>query len=98
RPLRRHHRDDLRDARDRADVVDLRWRVVEPLHRWERRPGAWLAAAALERVEESRLLAADVRAGAAVDGHGHVAVEPGLGALVDGGLQGRVLRQVLAAG
>ena len=86
-----------RERRDRADVVHLRRRVVEPLHRRERRPRARLAAAALERIEQRRLLAADVRAGAAVDDDADVAEQPGRLRLVDRRLHDLVLGQVLAA-
>ena len=98
--LRELLRADLHDRghrRDRADVVDLRRRVVEALHRRERRPRARLAALALERVEQRRLLAADVRAGAAVHGDLDVAEQVRGARLVDGGLQDLVLGQVLAA-
>ena len=89
--------EDRRHGRDRADVVDLGRRHVEALHRRERRPRPRLAAPALERVEQRRLLAADVGAGAAVDGHVHLAEEARLARLVDGRLQDLVLGQVLAA-
>ena len=59
----------------RADVVDDGRRVVEAVGGWERRLEARLAALALQRVEQRRLLAADVGAGAAV--HGDFAVEAG---------------------
>ena len=72
-------------------------RVVEALDRRERRPRARLAAPALERVEQRRLLAADVRAGAAVDDDLDVAEDPRVARLVDGGLEDLVLGQVLAA-
>ena len=84
--------EDDRHGRDRADVVDLRRRVVEPLDRRERRPRPRLAAPALERVEQRRLLAADVRAGTAVDEDVDVAEDARLARLVDRRLQDLVLR------
>ena len=56
-----------RRGRDRLDVVDGRRRGVEAGDRRERRLRARLAAPALERLEQRRLLAADVGAGAAVE-------------------------------
>jgi len=54
-------------------------------------------ALALERLEQGRLLAADVRAGAAVHDDGHVAEQPSALCLVHRRLQHVVLRRVLAA-
>ena len=68
--------DDARDARDRLDVVDHGGAGVETGDGRERRAQPGLAAAALERVEQSRLLAADVGARAGVDGD--VEVVPGV--------------------
>ena len=59
--------DDRRHRRDRLDVVDQRRRPVEPAHRRERRPRARLPPLALQRLEQRRLLAADVGARAAVE-------------------------------
>ena len=67
------HLHDVRHGRQRLDVVhDGRLRV-EALDRGERRPDARHAALALERFEQRGLLAADVRARAAV--HDDVEVE-----------------------
>ena len=57
----------VRHRHQRLDVVDQRRPVVEALDRRERRLQARVAALALERVEQPRLLAADVGAGAAVE-------------------------------
>src|SRR3954463_9744597 len=59
--------DDGRHGRERLDVVDERRPLVQALVGGERRLEARVPALALERVEQRRLLAADVRAGAAVD-------------------------------
>src|SRR6185312_6284629 len=61
------HLDDRRDGREGLDVVDERRPLVQALVGGERRLEARVAALALERVEQRRLLAADVGAGAAVD-------------------------------
>ncbi len=66
--------DDPRHVGEGLDVVDQRRPAVEALHRRERRLQARVAALALERVEQRRLLAADVGAGAAVDDQLEVAV------------------------
>ena len=66
--------DDPRHVGERLDVVDQRRPAVEALDRRERRLQARVAALALERVEQRRLLAADVGAGAAVDDQLEVAV------------------------
>ena len=58
--------DDVRQRRQRLDVVDQRRALVEALVGGERRLQARVAAFALERVEQAGLLAADVGAGAAV--------------------------------
>ena len=57
----------VRHGRERLDVVDQRRPLVQALDRRERRLQARVAALALERVEQARLLAADVGAGAAVE-------------------------------
>ena len=59
--------DDVGDVGEGLDVVDQRRAAVEALDRGERGLQARVAALALERVEQRRLLAADVGAGAAVD-------------------------------
>src|SRR5262249_25072281 len=53
---------DRRDGRDALRVVDRRRRAVETVGGGERRLEARLALLALERLEQARLLAADVRA------------------------------------
>ena len=58
--------DDVRHVAERLDVVDHGRRLVQTLHGRERRAQPWLAAEALERGQQCRLLAADVRARAAV--------------------------------
>ena len=55
---------DRRNRRDALRVVDRRRRAVQAEVRRERRLEARLALLALERLEQRRLLAADVRAGA----------------------------------
>jgi hypothetical protein len=60
------HRDDVRQRRQRLDVVDDRRLRVETFDRGERRLQPRHAALALERLEQRGLLAADVRAGATV--------------------------------
>ena len=90
---------------ERLDVVDQRRPAVEALDRRERRLQARVAALALERVEQRRLLAADVGAGAAVDDQLEVAVGaedvgPEVTRLVgfgDGGVEDVGLGVVLAA-
>src|SRR5437763_4799174 len=59
--------DDRRHAGDRLDVVDDGRAGIEAGDGGERRSQAWLAAEALERVEQCRLLAADVGTRAGVD-------------------------------
>ena len=59
--------EDPRHGGERLDVVDDRRALVEALDRGERRLVARQPLAALERVDQARFLAADVRAGAAVD-------------------------------
>ena len=71
-PIRAVH-DDVRDVAERLHVVDQRGPLVETLVGRERGLQAGIAPLALERVEERRLLAADVRPGPAV--HDEVARE-----------------------
>ncbi len=66
--------DDPRHVGERLDVVDQRRPAVEALDRREGRLQPRVAALALERVQQRRLLAADVGAGAAVDDQLEVAV------------------------
>ena len=66
---------DRRDRGDGLDVVDHGRRGVEARRGRERRLEPRLPAAALQRVEQRRLLAADVGTGAGV--HDDVQVEPG---------------------
>ena len=61
--------DDVGHVGQGLDVVDQGRPSVEALDRRERRLEARVAALSLERVEQRRLLAADVGAGAAVDDH-----------------------------
>ena len=89
--------EDLRHRRDRLDVVDQRRRGVDAGDRRERRLRARLPALALERLEQRRLLAADVRAGAAVDHDLHVLEQPRCAGLPEGAGQRLVLGEVLAA-
>ena len=97
--------DDVRGVGERLDVVDQRRPVVETLHGRERRLEARVAALALQRVEQRRLLAADVGAGAAVDDELHLlagaehvlAEEAGLVGLLDGRVEDVALQVVLAA-
>src|SRR3954468_19408539 len=99
------HPDDRRHGRERLDVVDERRSLVQALVGGERRLEARVAALALERVERGGLLAADVRAGAAVDPELERVVRPedavaevALGLrLLDGLLEARRLPVVLAA-
>ena len=65
--------EDARRRRDRLDVVHRGRRGIQPGDGGERRLRPRLAALALERLEERRLLAADVRARAAVDDDGDAA-------------------------
>src|SRR4029077_20311854 len=60
--------DDQRHARERLHVLDDRRPAKRADHRGERRLDARLAAMTLDRLDESRLLAADVRAGTSSDG------------------------------
>ena len=86
------------DGRDRLDVVDDGRRRVEARDRRERRLRARLAALALERLEQRRLLAADVRAGAAVHDDRHVAADLGpVLQLLERGDEDLVRARVLAA-
>ena len=89
--------DDDRDGGQGLDVVDQRRRRVQPGDRRERRPRPRLAAVALERLEERGLLAADVRAGAAMEDEGDVAEQACVAHLVGSRLQHLVLGRVLAA-
>src|SRR5659263_181316 len=68
------------DPRERLDVVHDRWGLVQPADHREREAVPGLAAAALEALDEGRLLAADVGAGAEADGD----VEVEAGAAEDG--------------
>ena len=77
RVLRAAHLEHRRHGRDRLDVVHGGRRRVEAGDRRERRLRPRLAALALERLEERGLLAADVRAGAAMDHDGDAAEEVG---------------------
>ncbi len=99
------HANDVGHRRERLDVVDQRRALVEALDGRERRLQPRVAALALERVEQSGLLAADVGAGAAVQHQraGEVAAKDVLADVARGGglRQRRVedprLRLVLAA-
>ena len=90
---------------ERLDVVDQRRALVEALVRREGRLETRVAALALERVEQRRLLAADVGARAAVDDEAarEVRVEDALArvaarvGLADGGVEDVRLGLVLAA-
>ncbi len=89
--------DDRRDAGERLHVVDQRRLHVQPRNGRERRPRARLTPLALERIEHRRLLAADVRAGAAMDDDLDVAEHAGGAGLLDRRLEHLVLGQVFAA-
>ena len=78
RVLRAAHLEHRRHRRDRLDVVHRRRRGIEAGDRRERRLRARLPALALERLEERRLLAADVRPGAPVEHDRDAAEEIGL--------------------
>ena len=91
------HLDDRRDGRDRLDVVDQRRRRVEPGHRRERRLRARLAALALQRLEQRRLLAADVGARAAVEDDRDVAEQAAVAQLLERRDEDLELVLVLAA-
>ena len=97
RVLLRPELEHLRHVRDRLDVVDQRRRRVEALDRGERRLRSRLPALAFERLEQRRLLAADVRAGAAMDHQVDVAEQPGAACLLERGREDVVLGRVLAA-
>ena len=96
---------DVRHVAERLDVVHHRRLAVETLDCRERRLEAWLAAKPLQRLDERRLLTADVRTRAAV--HDDVAVETAAedvladvstGArLLDGALEQQSLIVVLTA-
>src|SRR4029077_10141398 len=97
--------DDVRQVAERLDVVDDRRLPVEALDRRKGRLEPRLAPQSLERVDQRRLLTADVRPGAAV--HDHLAVEtaaedvpadqPGAARLLDRALEEQTLVVVLAA-
>ena len=87
----------LRHGRDRLDVVDQRRRRVETGDRRERRLRARLAALAFERLEQAGLLAADVRAGAAVQDDRDAVEQVGLVHFVERGADDLELGEVLAA-
>ena len=97
--------DDVRHVGERLDVVDQGRPVVEALDGREGRLQPRVAALALERVEQSGLLAADVGAGAAVDDQLHLlagaehvlAEEAGLVGLLDRRVEDVALQVVLAA-
>src|ERR1700694_2789178 len=55
------------DCRQRLDIVDSRRLPPRSLDRWEGRAGARLGALSLERLEQRRLLATDVRAVTSVE-------------------------------
>ena len=89
--------DDRRHRRDRLDVVDQARRGVQAGHGRERRLRPGLAALALERLEQRRLLAADVGAGAAVEDDRDAAEQLRLVHLRQRVAQDLELAQVLAA-
>ena len=89
--------DDDRDRGQGLDVVDQRRRGVQPRDRRERRPRPRLAAVTLERLEQRGLLAADVRAGAAMEDERDVAEQLRVAHLVGSSLQHLVLGRVLAS-
>ena len=97
--------DDVGDVRKRLDVVDQGRPAVEALDRGEGRLQPRVAALSLERVEQRRLLAADVGAGAAVDdqldllaaAEDVLAEEARVIGLLDGGVEDVALEVVLAA-
>src|SRR5207253_7064784 len=79
------------------DVIDQRRRRIETLDRRKGRLRTRLPALALERLEERRLLAADVRAGAAMDRQRDVPEQAVTTSLLESGGEHVVLRRVLAA-
>src|SRR5713226_5231445 len=96
---------DPRHGRQGLDVVDRGRHAPGALHSRERRPRAWLRPLAFERLEQRRLLAADVGAVPAIQAHVHrvigaewmlaeVALRMSLG---DGVAQHLVRKVVLAA-
>ena len=98
RVLRAAQLEDRRDRRHRLDVVDDGRRGVEALDGRERRLRARLAALALERLEQRRLLAADVCAGAAVHEDRDVTADVGpVLELLERGDEDLVRPRVLAA-
>ena len=95
---------DVRHDGDALDIVDRRRRTVEPDVGRERRLQARHALLAFEALDERRLLAADVGAGAVVDDNVEVpavvvvlADELGGVGFIDGGLQALALADELAA-
>src|SRR4029077_16475904 len=94
-----------RRVEERLDVFDQGWPAVEALHGGERGLQPRIAALALERVEQRRLLAADVGAGGTVDDQLQVAAAAedvlaevaGLVGFGDRGVEDVGLRVVLAA-
>src|SRR4029453_5268074 len=89
--------EDLRDGRDRLDVVDQRRRRVKAGDGRERRPRAGLASLALERLEHAGFLAADVGAGTAVENDRNAAQEIRVAHFVEGRAQGLERVEILAA-
>ena len=95
-----HAHDDL-DIRQRLDVVDDGRPLVQAAHRQPRRPVARVALLALDRGDQRRSLATDIRTGAAIDdevagevgAHDVLAQKPGGIGLVDRALQA-VIRQI----
>src|SRR5215216_589533 len=90
------HPQDDRGGHQRLDVVDQRRALVEALDGGERRLQARITALALERVEQRGLLAADVRASAAVHPQDEVPEQVGGLDLLERALQDRGLQVVLA--
>ncbi len=97
RVLRAAHLEHRRHGRDRLDVVHGGRRRVEARDRRERRLRPRLAALPLERLEERRLLAADVCARAAVDHDRDVSEEIALAHRLERVAQDLELALVLAA-
>ena len=99
------HAQDQRDVDQRLDVVHRRGLAEQAVLHGERRLVARLGPAALDRLEQRRLLADDVRAGADpeldVEGpagaHDVVAEQPGRARLADRVLQSLARQRVLAA-
>src|SRR5690606_5680476 len=86
---------DLGRRRDRLDIVDGGRATIEPGHRRERRLQPRLPLLALETLDEGRLLAADIGAGAAMEievevpaaAAGVLAYQARFIGLIDGGLE-----------